>query len=229
MRNRFAPWIAALAAALLAGCGRQQPVTTPAPGAPAPSDGLGSIGMTVPGAPAPSGGSRVAAATGVGEEVTTASGLTYETLGEGDGEQAGFGDRVRVHYTATIEGGDRYDSSRERGEPWVFTIGDDRATQGFNEGVAGMRVGELRRLIVPSNLAYGALGTFAEYKPGQPRGLEGALQLEEPPSIPPNSTILYEVELLGIEPPDADEPASGADAAESGEDAPTSGDGSSGS
>lgn len=219
MRNRSAPWIAALSAALLAGCGGQQPVPPPAAKAPPRTDGLGSIGATVPGGTAPPD-TRVAAPSAAGEEVVTASGLTYETMTPGDGEQVGRGDRVRVHYTAAIEGEAPYDSSRERGEPWTFTIGDDRATQGFNEGVAGMKVGERRRLVVPPNLAYGALGTFAEYKPGQPRGLEGALQLEEPPSIPPNSTILYEVELLGVEPP-ADEPAVGAEETESGEEAPT--------
>ncbi|WP_152052362.1 FKBP-type peptidyl-prolyl cis-trans isomerase [Tautonia marina] len=173
-------------------------------GAPADATGLAPAPD-----PAPSGSSSSALnePTGEGEEVLTASGLAYQTIQAGDGPQAKPGDRVVLHYVATIEGGEAIDSSRDRGTPWTHTIGDARAVQGFNEGIAGMKVGELRRLVVPANLAYGALGTFGEYAPGKEHNLDGAMQAEELPSIPPNSTIIYEVELLELasEPADAPE------------------------
>jgi hypothetical protein len=156
-----------------------------------------------------------------GEEVVTASGLAYQTIRAGDGPQAKLGDRVVLHYVATIEGGEAIDSSRERDAPWTHTIGDSRAVQGFNEGIAGMKLGELRRLAVPANLAYGALGTFGEYAPGKEHSLDGAMQAEELPSIPPNSTIIYEVELLEIAADPADAPDEADPAAE---DAPGVGD-----
>ena len=181
-------------------------------GDPAPSDvPTGAIEGAAAPAATPAGGPTAALnePTEEGEEVVTASGLAYETIRAGDGPQAKAGDRVVLHYVATIEGGDAIDSSRDRDTPWTHTIGDSRAVQGFNEGIAGMRLGEVRRLVVPANLAYGALGTFGEYAPGKEHSLDGAMQADELPSIPPNSTIIYEVELLEIasEPADAPEDA----------------------
>ncbi|WP_169978344.1 FKBP-type peptidyl-prolyl cis-trans isomerase [Tautonia rosea] len=168
--------------------------------------------------PAPSGGASPSfnEPTEEGEEIATASGLVYETIRAGDGAQAKTGDRVVLHYVATLEGGELIDSSRDRGTPWTHTIGDPRAVQGFNEGITGMKLGEVRRLVVPANLAYGALGTFGEYAPGKELPLDGAMQADQLPSIPPNSTILYEVELLEI----ATEPADAPEESDADSDAP---------
>lgn len=110
--------------------------------------------------------------------VTTASGLQYIELVEGSGETPQTGQTVRVHYTGTLEDGRKFDSSRDRGQPFEFPIGKGRVIKGWDEGLSTMKVGGQRRLIIPPELGYGA------------RGAGGV--------IPPNATLIFEVELLGI-------------------------------
>ncbi len=116
--------------------------------------------------------------TGGGQEQTTASGLRYIDYGGGSGPAAKAGDVVTVHYTGTLENGQKFDSSRDRNAPFEFHLGRGQVIRGWDEGVAGMKVGDRRQLIIPSNLGYGS------------RGAGGV--------IPPNATLIFDVELLGI-------------------------------
>ena len=116
-----------------------------------------------------------------GETRTATSGLQWTTLTKGQGTQIGPGQRARVHYVGTLSNGTKVDSSRDRGEPLSFVIGKDSVIRGWHQGVAGMKVGEVRKLTIPPELAYGVRG--------------------QPPVIPPNSTLVFEIELLGIENP----------------------------
>ncbi len=113
-----------------------------------------------------------------GAEVTTASGLKYVELTEGSGASPRAGQTLSVHYTGTLQDGTKFDSSRDRGKPYEFRIGTGAVIKGWDEGLMTMKVGGRRKLIVPPNLGYG------------PRG--------NPPSIPGNSTLLFDVELMGI-------------------------------
>lgn len=113
-----------------------------------------------------------------GNEITTASGLKYEDLVVGTGAEAKAGDTVSVHYTGTLTNGEKFDSSLDRDTPLQFELGAGRVIKGWDEGVAGMLVGGKRKLIIPPDLGYGAQGAGA--------------------SIPPNSTLVFEVELLEI-------------------------------
>ncbi|MGC1308695.1 MAG: FKBP-type peptidyl-prolyl cis-trans isomerase [Phormidesmis sp.] len=110
--------------------------------------------------------------------VTTDSGLKYEVIAEGDGAQPQPGNRVFVHYVGTLEDGTKFDSSRDRGRPFDFTIGQGQVIKGWDEGVGMMKVGDRRKLIIPPELGYGA------------RGAGGV--------IPPNATLIFDVELLRI-------------------------------
>lgn len=114
--------------------------------------------------------------------VTTASGLKYEDTVTGSGAEARKGQYVTVHYTGWIykDGakGTKFDSSKDRGDPFQFSLGEGMVIKGWDEGVQGMKVGGSRTLIIPSELGYGA------------RGAGGV--------IPPHATLLFEVELLGV-------------------------------
>lgn len=108
---------------------------------------------------------------------TTPSGLQYRDDSVGTGAEARAGQNVSVHYTGTLLDGRKFDSSRDRGQPFQFPLGGGRVIQGWDEGVAGMKVGGRRTLVIPPELGYGsrAIGP-----------------------IPPNSTLVFDVELLGV-------------------------------
>ena len=112
------------------------------------------------------------------DEVTTPSGLKYidETIGSGDAPTTGK--KVKVHYTGRLTDGKKFDSSVDRGQPFEFVIGVGQVIKGWDEGVASMKVGGKRQLIIPPELGYGA------------RGAGGA--------IPPNAELIFDVELLGV-------------------------------
>lgn len=114
--------------------------------------------------------------TALGETRKTSSGLQYSTLAEGKGDAAKSGQNVTVHYVGTLENGNKFDSSRDKGQPFTFQIGGAQVIPGWDEGVAGMKIGERRKLIVPPALGYGVNGKGP---------------------IPPNATLIFEVELLG--------------------------------
>lgn len=124
-----------------------------------------------------SGGDNDSPQTSEGNTVTTDSGLVYEDLTVGEGDEAQVGDTVSVHYTGWLEDDTKFDSSVDRGTPFEFTLGAGTVIQGWEEGVGGMREGGKRRLIIPPDLAYGAPG----------RG-----------PIPPNATLTFDIELLEI-------------------------------
>jgi FKBP-type peptidyl-prolyl cis-trans isomerase len=104
--------------------------------------------------------------------------LVIEDLKVGDGAEARAGQQVTVHYVGTLTDGKKFDSSRDRGKGFGFKLGAGQVIQGWDQGVAGMKVGGLRKLTIPPHLAYGE------------RGFPGA--------IPPNSTLVFEVELLAV-------------------------------
>jgi FKBP-type peptidyl-prolyl cis-trans isomerase FkpA len=109
---------------------------------------------------------------------TTATGLVIEDLTVGDGDLAAAGRHVTVHYTGWLTDGTKFDSSKDRNDPFDFPLGGRRVIAGWDEGVQGMRVGGVRKLTIPPALGYGA------------RGAGGV--------IPPNATLVFEVELLGV-------------------------------
>ena len=111
-------------------------------------------------------------------EITTSSGLVYEEVTEGEGDVASAGQRVSVHYTGWLTDGTKFDSSKDRNDPFEFPLGAGHVIRGWDEGVQGMKVGGVRKLTIPSDLGYGG------------RGAGGV--------IPPNATLVFEVELLGI-------------------------------
>ncbi|WP_448563210.1 FKBP-type peptidyl-prolyl cis-trans isomerase [Trichothermofontia sp.] len=114
----------------------------------------------------------------VTELVTLPSGLQYEDLRVGEGPSPKTGDRVTVHYTGTLTDGRQFDSSRDRGRPFQFKLGVGQVIKGWDEGVASMKVGGRRKLIIPPELGYGS------------RGAGGV--------IPPDATLIFDVELLAV-------------------------------
>ncbi len=113
-----------------------------------------------------------------GETQSLPNGLHFIDAVLGTGPQAQAGQRVSVHYTGWLTDGTKFDSSRDRGQPFQFGLGAGQVIKGWDTGVAGMRVGGQRRLIVPPDLGYGV------------RGAAGV--------IPPNATLIFDVELLGV-------------------------------
>src|ERR1700712_5757565 len=114
---------------------------------------------------------------------TTESGLQYEDSKDGEGAEAKAGQNVTVHYTGWLRNDDgstgaKFDSSKDRNDPFRFSLGAGQVIKGWDEGVQGMKIGGLRRLTIPASLGYGA------------RGAGGA--------IPPNATLIFDVEMLGV-------------------------------
>lgn len=110
--------------------------------------------------------------------ITTDSGLIIEDLTVGDGATAKAGQSVTVHYTGWLTNGSKFDSSKDRNDPFQFVLAGGMVIPGWDEGVQGMQVGGVRKLTIPPNLGYGA------------RGAGGV--------IPPNATLVFEVELLKV-------------------------------
>lgn len=111
--------------------------------------------------------------------ITTASGLIIDDIVTGNGAEAAAGQTVTVHYTGWLTDGSKFDSSKDRGDPFEFPLGAGHVIRGWDEGVQGMKIGGTRKLTIPPDLGYGA------------RGAGGV--------IPPNATLVFEVELLGAE------------------------------
>ena len=114
-----------------------------------------------------------------GNEITTSSGLQYIDQVVGAGDTAKAGQTVSVHYTGWLTNGKKFDSSVDRGQPFSFRLGVGQVIKGWDEGVQGMKIGGKRKLTIPSNLGYGARGA-------------GGL-------IPPHATLVFDVELLGVQ------------------------------
>ena len=113
-----------------------------------------------------------------GKPTTTTSGLQYWDLKVGTGPTAQKDQMVKVHYTGWLTTGKKFDSSVDRGEPFTFTLGAGQVIKGWDEGVAGMKVGGKRQLRIPPELGYGGQGSSGV--------------------IPPNATLIFDVELLGV-------------------------------
>lgn len=123
--------------------------------------------------------SSASASASEGKEITTSSGLQYIDQVVGTGDTAKAGQTVSVHYTGWLTNGKKFDSSVDRGQPFSFKLGVGQVIKGWDEGVQGMKIGGKRKLTIPSNLGYGARGA-------------GGL-------IPPHATLVFDVELLGVQ------------------------------
>lgn len=167
-------WILALIAAPIAGCG----------GGSGPEAGAGGEETAAALEEGSRGGAGLATEYAGTLDVNldrmneTESGLHWQTLEKGEGETAESGDTVLVHYTGWLSEGTRFDSSRDRGEPFRFLLGAGRVIPGWDEGVTGMKEGETRRLVIPPALGYGERGA-------------GDV-------IPPDATLVFEVELVEV-------------------------------
>jgi FKBP-type peptidyl-prolyl cis-trans isomerase len=162
--------LAGFATMLLIACGYPDPATATGPAA-----------TTEQTTPTPSAGADDFNEGAGKTPVKFPDGLQFIDLKVGEGPAATTGSTVRVHYTGWLSSGKKFDSSRDRGEPFDVTIGSGNVIPGWEEGLLGMKVGGRRKLIIPPSLGYGAQG--------------------QPPVIPPNATLYFTVEVLAITPP----------------------------
>jgi len=144
--------------------------------------GCGGDKSNTPGTPSALTSQRASSAAGPmkvnGSPTTTSSGLQYWDVVVGTGATAVAGKGVKVHYSGFLTTGEKFDSSRDRGEPFVFQLGAGEVIKGWDEGVVGMKVGGQRQLRIPPGLAYGSSGAGG--------------------TIPPNATLIFDVELLDV-------------------------------
>jgi FKBP-type peptidyl-prolyl cis-trans isomerase len=187
--KRIAPWLAVALLIVNAGCkesaskssGSDSGASAGTSGSASTSGSAGASGDAAGSASASAGMSATAksdAAAPAGAEVTTASGLKYQDMVIGTGAEATLGRTVRVHYTGWLADGTKVDSSVDRGQPIEFPLGTPGLIQGWNEGIAGMKVGGKRKLTIPPSLGYGATG--------------------KAPKVPPNATLVFDIELVGV-------------------------------
>lgn len=174
MPPRLLPRLALSAVLALTGCAA---ATAPAgkPAATPPPPASGPAGTTAP-AGSPALAEPVAPAAPA--MVTLPSGLQYQDLRVGDGNIAETGLTVLVHYNGWLTNGRKFDSSVDRGQPYQFKLGAGRVIRGWDEGIPGMRIGGRRKLIVPASLGFGAQGSGS--------------------TIPPNATLVFEIDLLDL-------------------------------
>ena len=181
--KRNTRWLALATLVAVAGCqesksGGASPASSSGSGASTTTTGTTSGTTSSTSSGGMSAGATAEAPAAASQEVTTSSGLRYQDLVVGTGPEATAGRTVTVHYTGWLTNGTKVDSSVDRGRPYPFTLGAEEVIRGWDEGVAGMKVGGKRKLTIPPDLAYGPGG--------------------RPPVIPANSTLVFEVELLGV-------------------------------
>jgi FKBP-type peptidyl-prolyl cis-trans isomerase len=177
MKRMVSGGLMVLVAWLAVGCNQSEKSTTE-------SSSMSSSSSTTPSVSATdTAAATTPAATempsGGGPETSLPGGLKYVDLKVGDGDIATDGQMASVHYTGWLTNGTKFDSSVDRGTPFSFRLGSGGVIKGWDEGVKGMRVGGKRKLTIPPDMGYGASGY--------------------PPTIPPNSTLVFEVELLGLQ------------------------------
>jgi FKBP-type peptidyl-prolyl cis-trans isomerase len=173
---RFKNWLSVALALSLAGCAGNSKSKTSASSVTTTS----SATTAAPSGTAPAAASGAATtATAAAKEITMPNGLKYEDLKVGDGQLAETGMTAQVHYTGWLTDGTKFDSSVDRGQPFSFKLGAGQVIRGWDEGVKGMRVGGKRKLTIPPDMGYGAAGA-------------GGV-------IPPNATLIFDVELLGLQ------------------------------
>jgi FKBP-type peptidyl-prolyl cis-trans isomerase len=145
---------------------------------PTAGSGAEAIGETagVGGAPSSMVSTILSEPTPLNEDKKLASGLVYKTLKEGTGPSVKGGQTVKVNYVGRLQDGTEFDASAKHGGPAEFPIGVGRLIKAWDEGIPGMKIGEKRMLVAPGHLGYGAAG--------------------QPPTIPPNATLVFEVEML---------------------------------
>ena len=179
MMRVIALLVALVLALVVCGCKAQQPETATPPTETVAPDAE-STESESPGAAKeadPLDAARKLGTPTENEVVAMDSGLEYIDVKVGEGAEAEAGQTVSVHYTGWLVNGTKFDSSVDRGQPFEFPLGGGRVIKGWDEGVAGMKIGGVRKLIIPSDMGYGS---------------------RDAGPIPPDSTLLFEVELLGV-------------------------------
>ena len=172
--SKISPWIVVALAVAIAGC-----AGTSAKGTGTSQSSTATTTTTTSTSSTSSTSAEASTTVSSAQEVTMPSGLKYQDLKVGDGTIAESGMTASVHYTGWLTDGTKFDSSVDSGRPFSFRLGAGQVIRGWDEGVKGMRVGGKRKLTVPPDLGYGQAGT-----PGGP--------------IPPNATLVFDVELISV-------------------------------